>query len=143
MPKVVGSVSWFGTVLRGFGAWAILVVAAAGGVAAWAWVVSRSATRIGGETATVISALSLQVSLLTVFFVMVAFGLAVLAFFQVRTIQQSATQKAASAGRRAALEELQSASTRKSQKLQDQQVEQEDQQREMDSGKPQARGEAL
>ena len=69
--------------------WFAAIVIAGVGVLIWTWVVLSSASGIGGEQATVVSAISLQVALLAVFFLMVTFGIAVLGFFGYRQIHDT------------------------------------------------------
>ena len=74
--------------------WLAAVVIAGGGVLLWTRVVLSSASGIGGEPATVVSAISLQVALLAVFFLMVTFGIAVLGFFGYRQIHDTVIAEA-------------------------------------------------
>ena len=74
--------------------WLAAVVIAGGGVLIWTRVVLSSASGIGGEPATVVSAISLQVALLAVFFLMVTFGIAVLGFFGYRQIHDTVIAEA-------------------------------------------------
>ncbi len=75
-------------------AWLGAVVVAGAVVLVWTHVVFSSASRIGGEQATVISAVSLQVALLAVFFLVVTFGLATLGFLGYRQIEGRAVEEA-------------------------------------------------
>ena len=82
--------------------WLAAVVIAGGGVLIWTRVVLSSASGIGGEPATVVSAISLQVALLAVFFLVVTFGIAVFGFLGYRKIHDTATEDARREARKVA-----------------------------------------
>lgn len=81
--------------------WLVAVVAAAVMVIVWTKVVLHSASSLGGEQTTVISAVSLQVALLNAFFLVVTFGLATLGFFGFRQVRSELRQVAEEAARKA------------------------------------------
>lgn len=87
-------------------AWLGAVVVAAVLVVGWTRVVLHSASSVGGEQATVISAVSLQVALLNAFFLMVTFGIAVLGFFGFRQVRSELRDVAIEEARRAVGERL-------------------------------------